>query len=143
PAALELALGDLATRHEILRTLITEHDGEPHQVILAPADTMPVELLPCAPESVDAEIERAARRPFDLAAEPPVRVTLLRVALEEHVLVVALHHIVGDGWSMDPLLRDLTAAYTARRGGSAPAFDALPLQYADYALWQRELLGDE
>ncbi|WP_166802879.1 non-ribosomal peptide synthetase [Streptomyces sp. ICN441] len=143
PAALELALGDLATRHEILRTLITEHDGEPHQVILAPADTMPVELLACAPESVDAEIERAARRPFDLAAEPPVRVTLLRVAPEEHVLVVALHHIVGDGWSMDPLLRDLTAAYTARRGGSAPAFDALPLQYADYALWQRELLGDE
>ncbi|WRZ55902.1 amino acid adenylation domain-containing protein [Streptomyces sp. NBC_01294] len=144
PAALERALGDLVARHEILRTVIAEHDGEPHQLVLAPADaTPPVELLDCAPESVDAEVDRAARRPFDLAAEPPVRVTLLRVAPEEHVLVVALHHIVGDGWSMGPLLRDLTDAYTARQGGSAPGWDALPVQYADYALWQRELLGAE
>ncbi|MFD4245439.1 amino acid adenylation domain-containing protein, partial [Streptomyces sp. NPDC058525] len=144
PAALERALGDLVARHEILRTVIAEHDGEPHQLVLAPAEAaLPVEPLDCAPESVEAEIDRAVRRPFDLAAEPPVRVTLLRVAAEEHVLVVALHHIVGDGWSMGPLLRDLTAAYTARSEGSAPDWQPLPVQYADYALWQRELLGDE
>ncbi|MGW7438729.1 amino acid adenylation domain-containing protein, partial [Streptomyces sp. NPDC054849] len=143
-AALERALGDLVTRHEILRTVIAEHDGEPHQLVLAADDAaLTVERLDCAPESVDDEVDRAARRPFDLAGEPPVRVTLLRVAAEEHVLVVALHHIVGDGWSMGPLLRDLTDAYTARRDGSAPAWDALPVQYADYALWQRELLGAE
>ncbi|MFE7184588.1 non-ribosomal peptide synthetase [Streptomyces erythrochromogenes] len=144
PAALELALGDLVARHEILRTLIAEHDGAPRQIVLPPAGAaLPVELLDCAPESVDAEVDRAARRPFDLAAAPPVRVTLLRVGPEEHVLVVALHHIVGDGWSMGPLLRDLAEAYAARRDGSAPAWRPLPVQYADYALWQRELLGDE
>ncbi|MFD9800127.1 amino acid adenylation domain-containing protein [Streptomyces sp. NPDC059071] len=144
PAALELALGDLVARHEILRTLIAEHDGEPHQLVLAPADvTLPVAPRDCAPEAVDAEIDRAARRPFDLAAEPPVRVTLLRVAPEDHVLVVALHHIAGDGWSMGPLLRDLAAAYGARREGAAPDWQPLPVQYADYALWQRDLLGDE
>ncbi|MFJ9545779.1 non-ribosomal peptide synthetase [Streptomyces erythrochromogenes] len=144
PAALELALGDLVARHEILRTLIAEHDGEPHQIVLPPAGAaLPVELLHCIPESVDTEVDRAARRPFDLAAAPPVRVTLLRVGPEEHVLVVALHHIVGDGWSMGPLLRDLAEAYAARRDGSAPAWRPLPVQYADYALWQRELLGDE
>ncbi|MEU6295545.1 amino acid adenylation domain-containing protein, partial [Streptomyces erythrochromogenes] len=143
-AALELALGDLVARHEILRTLIAEHDGAPHQIVLPPAGAaLPVELLDCAPESVESEVDRAARRPFDLAAEPPVRVTLLRVGPEEHVLVVALHHIVGDGWSMGPLLRDLADAYAARRDGSAPDWRPLPVQYADYALWQRELLGDE
>ncbi|WP_051892658.1 amino acid adenylation domain-containing protein [Streptomyces erythrochromogenes] len=144
PAALELALGDLVARHEILRTLIAERDGEPHQIVIPPAGAaLPVELLDCAPESVDTEVDRAARRPFDLAAEPPVRVTLLRVGPEEHVLVVALHHIVGDGWSMGPLLRDLADAYAARRDGSAPGWQPLPVQYADYALWQRELLGEE
>ncbi|MFE3643404.1 amino acid adenylation domain-containing protein, partial [Streptomyces sp. NPDC059169] len=144
PVALERALGDLVARHETLRTLITEQDGEPHQLVLAATDApLPVELRDCTAESVEAEVERAARRPFDLAAEPPVRVTLLRVAADEHVLVVALHHIVGDGWSMGPLLSDLADAYAARRGGSLPEWDALPVQYADYALWQRELLGDE
>ncbi|MFD5429392.1 amino acid adenylation domain-containing protein, partial [Streptomyces sp. NPDC127084] len=144
PDALELALGDLVARHEVLRTLITERDGEPHQSVLAPADAgLTLERRDCAPESVDAEVDLAARRPFDLAAEPPVRTTLLRIAPDQHVLVVALHHIVGDGWSMGPLLRDLAAAYAARRDGSVPEWEALPVQYADYALWQRELLGRE
>ncbi|MEU6311430.1 amino acid adenylation domain-containing protein [Streptomyces sp. NPDC047014] len=140
--ALETALGDLAARHEILRTVIAEQDGEPRQLIL-PAAALPFVRRDCAPEAVDGEVDRASREPFDLAAEPPVRATLLRVSAEEHVLVLALHHIVGDGWSMGPLLRDLTDAYTARREGSAPAWQPLPVQYADYALWQRALLGDE
>ncbi|MET9348790.1 amino acid adenylation domain-containing protein [Streptomyces termitum] len=144
PDALVTALRDLAARHEILRTVVTEHDGEPHQRILDPADApLPVERRSCAPESVTAEVDAAARRPFDLAAEPPVRVTLLEVAPEEHVLVVALHHIAGDGWSMGPLLRDLSTAYAARRDGAEPSWSPLPVQYADYALWQRDLLGDE
>ncbi|MFG3194288.1 non-ribosomal peptide synthetase [Streptomyces omiyaensis] len=144
PDALEHALRDLAARHEVLRTVVTEHDGEPYQRVLDPADAPPpFERRPCAPESVDAEVDAAARRPFDLAAEPPVRATLLRVAEEEHVLVVALHHIAGDGWSMGPFLRDLYGAYAARRDGAAPAWEPLPVQYADYALWQRALLGDE
>ncbi|MED7948424.1 non-ribosomal peptide synthetase [Streptomyces sp. BE303] len=144
PTALEAALGDLAARHESLRTVIAEQDGEPHQRILTPAEApLRVELLDCAPGAVDAEVDRAARRPFDLAAEPPVRVTLLRIAPEDHVLVVALHHIAGDGWSMGPLLRDLAEAYAARRDGEPPAWRQLPVQYADYALWQRALLGDE
>ncbi|MFE6867216.1 amino acid adenylation domain-containing protein, partial [Kitasatospora sp. NPDC057692] len=141
-AALTAALGDLAERHESLRTVIAEHEGEPYQRILTGA-AVAVELLDCTAESVDAEVERAARRPFDLAVEPPVRATLLRVAADEHVLVVALHHIVGDGWSMGPLLRDLAEAYTLRLGGERPVLEPLAVQYADYALWQRELLGDE
>ncbi|MCX4758392.1 amino acid adenylation domain-containing protein [Kitasatospora purpeofusca] len=142
--ALTAALTDLVARHESLRTLVAEHEGEPYQRILTPAEAaVPVELLDCAPESVDAEVDRAGRRPFDLAAEPPVRVTLLRVSEYEHVLVVALHHIAGDGWSMGPLLRDLTEAYTLRLGGEPPLLEPLAVQYADYALWQRELLGDE
>ncbi|MFJ4097366.1 amino acid adenylation domain-containing protein [Kitasatospora sp. NPDC089913] len=142
--ALTTALADLVARHESLRTVVAEHEGEPYQRILAPAEaTVPVELLDCAPESVAAEVDRAGRRPFDLAAEPPVRVTLLRVSEYEHVLVVALHHIAGDGWSMGPLLRDLTEAYTLRLGGEPPLSEPLAVQYADYALWQRGLLGDE
>ncbi|MFJ4792922.1 non-ribosomal peptide synthetase [Kitasatospora purpeofusca] len=142
--ALTAALTDLVARHESLRTVVAEHEGEPYQRILTPAEAaVPVELLDCAPESVEAEVDRAGRRPFDLAAEPPVRVTLLRVSEYEHVLVVALHHIAGDGWSMGPLLRDLTEAYTLRLGGEPPLLEPLAVQYADYALWQRELLGDE
>ncbi|MFB8204887.1 amino acid adenylation domain-containing protein [Kitasatospora purpeofusca] len=142
--ALTAALSDLVARHESLRTVVAEHEGEPYQRILTPTEAaVPVELLDCAPESVEAEVDRAGRRPFDLAAEPPVRVTLLRVSEYEHVLVVALHHIAGDGWSMGPLLRDLAESYTLRLGGEPPVLEPLAVQYADYALWQRELLGDE
>ncbi|MFF2044550.1 amino acid adenylation domain-containing protein, partial [Kitasatospora sp. NPDC058170] len=142
--ALTAALGDVIARHESLRTVIAELDGEPHQRIL-PATEAPVtvEVRDCRPEDVDGEVDLASRRPFDLAAEPPVRTTLLRVAPEDHVLVVALHHIVSDGWSMGPLLRDLAEAYAARRDGEEPGWAPLPVQYADYALWQRELLGTE
>nr|WP_128984834.1 non-ribosomal peptide synthetase [Streptomyces roseicoloratus] len=144
PAALELALGDLVARHEILRTLIGEQDGEPRQRILAPAEArIAFDRRAARPADPAAALAECTAVPFDLAAELPVRAHLFPLAEDEHLLVLVLHHIAGDGLSMDPLLRDLATGYAARRAGQAPDWQPLPVQYADYALWQRELLGDE
>src|SRR5204862_7615920 len=80
------------------------------------------------------ELNAAAYAPFDLATEPQIRVVLYRIAPDEHVLLVVLHHIASDGWSLGPLLRDLAAAYQARRHQRLPDFAELPVQYADYTL---------
>ncbi|MFE3498159.1 condensation domain-containing protein, partial [Streptomyces sp. NPDC059175] len=144
PVALERALGDLVARHETLRTLITEQDGEPHQRIIPPAEArVPFECRTTPPTDPAAALTECTATPFDLATDIPLRAHLFPLDPDEHLLVLVLHHIAGDGWSMGPLLSDLADAYAARRGGSLPEWDALPVQYADYALWQRELLGDE
>ncbi|MER6312375.1 amino acid adenylation domain-containing protein [Streptomyces sp. NPDC001581] len=141
--ALETAVQDLVRRHESLRTVFREHDGEPYQVILPPERAfVPLAVREVAADRLEAEAVRAGGHVFDLAAEPPVRVTLLRAAPEDHVLVVLVHHIATDEGSAGPLLADLDRAYAARSAGAEPEFVPLPVQYADFARWQRELLGD-
>ncbi|MFG3039424.1 amino acid adenylation domain-containing protein [Streptomyces sp. NPDC048330] len=142
-AAWARALGDVADRHEALRTLVVEHDGQARQRILpAGSAPVPVEHLRADEDALPGIVDTAVRRPFDLATEPPVRATVVELAPDDHVVVILLHHITTDEWSDRPFLRDLTTAYTARLAGTAPAWEPLPVQYADYALWQQRLLGD-
>ncbi|QMU77966.1 amino acid adenylation domain-containing protein [Streptacidiphilus sp. PB12-B1b] len=141
--ALRAALGDLLDRHESLRTRFPEADGEPVQEILpAGRTTAPLDVVDLSEGQLDDALAFGSRYGFDLGGELPWRVTLFRVAPGRQVLLLVLHHIVADGWSTAPLLGDLSAAYAARLGGVAPNWSALPVQYADYALWQRELLGE-
>ncbi|HWH01588.1 MAG TPA: amino acid adenylation domain-containing protein [Pilimelia sp.] len=145
-AALAAGFGDVLARHEALRTVFAEEDGTPYQVVLdagrvraAPA----LEVVDTDPAALADAVDAAARRAFDLATEPPVRATLFRLAETAHVLLVVLHHIGADGGSVVPLARDLSTAYAARLAGHAPDWAPLPVQYPDYALWQRRRLGSE
>ncbi len=142
--ALRAALGDVIARHESLRTVFPELESTPGQLILSIEAAYPA--LPVTETSETELVEvvaRAARYGFDLAVEPPVRAELFALAPDEHVLVVLVHHIAGDGWSLGPLSRDLATAYAARCHGAEPGWAPLPVQYADYTLWQHQLLGDE
>ncbi|MEV6860368.1 amino acid adenylation domain-containing protein [Streptosporangium subroseum] len=143
-AALVAALGDVVGRHESLRTLFVEVDGMPYQRVLPQAQARPVvEFVEVAADELADTMLRAATTRFDLATELPVRAWLFATGRHEHVLLMLTHHIASDGWSAGPLGRDLVAAYTARRAGRRPDWPDLPVQYADYTLWQRELLGSE
>ncbi|WP_206306459.1 non-ribosomal peptide synthetase [Streptomyces malaysiense] len=144
-AALRAAVGDVVARHESLRTTVSADErGVPFQRVRAAQECAPgLPVVRVAPEEVSEHVARAAAHAFDLAGEIPLRASLFEVAGDEHVLVLVVHHIAGDGESMAPLSRDLVAAYRARLGGAAPRLDALPVQYVDYALWQERLLGDE
>ncbi|MFJ8043304.1 amino acid adenylation domain-containing protein [Kitasatospora sp. NPDC096147] len=144
PDALRLALHDVLARHSALRTVFPAGPAGPVQQILTPEELR----LPFLTESTDEDkcadrIAAAVAEPIDVEHELPLRAVLLRLTEHSHVLVLVLHHIAADGSSLAPLLRDLGAAYRARLGGAAPAWHPLPVDYADYTLWQRELLGDE
>ncbi|MFK0026629.1 amino acid adenylation domain-containing protein, partial [Streptomyces sp. NPDC090798] len=144
--ALRAALADVAGRHESLRTVFPQDaDGQPSQLVLAPPAGVPdLRVEPVTADRVAAVVAGMASTGFDLECDLPWRVTLLDVdSADEWVLVMVVHHIAADGWSMAPLARDLSEAYAARCRGAAPAWDALPVQYADYTLWQREVLGSE
>ncbi|MGW4119094.1 amino acid adenylation domain-containing protein [Nocardia sp. NPDC004711] len=142
--ALRAALADVAERHEVLRTVFPEDAQGAYQVVLDTARCLPV-LDVVETDEVGARhaLRSLARRGFDLTREIPLRMTLLRTGTRRHLLGIALHHIAADGWSLGPLTRDLAIAYAARHGGAAPTWTPLPVQYADFSLWQREILGTE
>jgi amino acid adenylation domain-containing protein len=141
--ALAAALGDVTGRHESLRTVFPVRDGEPLQRVLSAADAVPeLELVRAGGDGLAGAVDLACGHVFDLASEVPVRAWLAQAGPDDHVLVLVVHHIAADGWSMGPLLRDLGTAYGARRAGRAPAWAPLPVQYSDFTLWQREVLGD-
>ncbi|MCX5339289.1 non-ribosomal peptide synthetase [Streptomyces atratus] len=141
--ALEAALNDVIARHEPLRTVFPDVDGQPYQLVLGPEQArIDVAVEEIGEEQVPERVARIVRHGFELDREIPVRAGLLQTGPDASVLVVIIHHIAADGWSMGPLARDLVAAYTARRDGARPEWAPLPLQYADFTLWQHDLLGD-
>ncbi|WP_082949262.1 non-ribosomal peptide synthetase, partial [Mycolicibacterium celeriflavum] len=144
--ALHQALADVVGRHESLRTVFSAVEGIPQQLVI-PAESAQltwefVDATGWSTSKVDAAIAEAVRHSFDLASEIPLRAKLLGVHEDEHVLVVALHHIAADGWSLNVLATDVGRAYTARSAERAPDWAPLPVQYVDYTLWQREQLGE-
>ena len=144
PAALEAALGDLVERHESLRTMFPETLGSPRQLILEALNARPtLKVLPVTEATLAEALAAAAQQSFDLSAQIPLRVHLFALSQSEHVLLLVLHHIAADGWSLAPLGRDLVRAYAARAQGAEPQWPALAVQYADYTLWQQQLLGSE
>ena len=148
-AALQAAIAAIVARHEALRTAFVLDAGEPRQRIVASANVaaVPVEVVDyrgmtttAAEEHAAATAEALARRPFDLAGPPLMRVAVVRMPAATRprtLLLIVVHHIVGDGWSMTVLIRELNAVYQARRVGDALSLPPLPLQYKDYSEWER------
>ncbi|MGM9334861.1 non-ribosomal peptide synthase/polyketide synthase [Streptomyces murinus] len=135
--ALGAALDGLVARHETLRTTFAEQDGQARQIVhpALPVD-LPVTELPDT-TALDGFLERTAATPFDLTTGPLLRARLARLAADDHVLVLAVHHIVTDGWSIGVLGRDLSELYAAALADRRPELPALPVRYADHAAWQR------
>ncbi|WP_052022625.1 non-ribosomal peptide synthase/polyketide synthase [Ralstonia solanacearum] len=146
-AALEAALADLAGRHESLRTVFPETTSGPCQRILDGASARPalervrLDHQPDPETALQNALRDAVQYGFDLATQLPLRATLFALGPDDHVLLLLLHHIAADGESVAPLMADLAVAYAARRSGQAPGWAPLPLQYADYTLWQHALLA--
>ncbi|WP_051021330.1 non-ribosomal peptide synthetase [Nocardia araoensis] len=140
-AALAAALGDVLDRHETLRTRYPDTEAGPVQEVV-PASPVELTPIPVAAAELDTRIAEFVSPGFDLAAAPPVRAALFATATDEYVLVVVLHHIGADGYSIAPLTADLVRAYLARSAGQAPDSAPLAIRYRDYSSWQHELLGD-
>ncbi|MEW2501000.1 amino acid adenylation domain-containing protein [Amycolatopsis sp. NPDC047767] len=136
--ALAEALSEVVARHEVLRTTYSDVDGDPVQLVHPAADVpLPVREVSDDPAAT-AAATRFTQRPFDLAEGPVLRAELLRVTERRHLLVLAVHHIAADGWSLQVLIGELAESYRARLAGEFPAVAALPVQYADFARWQNE-----
>ncbi|WP_280498957.1 non-ribosomal peptide synthetase [Nocardia farcinica] len=143
-AALQVAVIDVIDRHESLRTVFPETEHGPVQVVLDAAQIVP-DLTPyrVTEETLIDHLVDLASVAFDVTSEVPLHARLFEISESEYVLGMVVHHISADGWSMVPLARDVMLAYAARTSWEAPAWTELPVQYADYALWQREVLGSE
>jgi amino acid adenylation domain-containing protein/non-ribosomal peptide synthase protein (TIGR01720 family) len=146
--ALKYSVNEIVRRHEALRTTFALVDGEPVQIIAGVLDLgLPVIDLSGPQERQAAEVQRAidaeAQRPFDLAAGPLFRASVIRLASDEHILLLAMHHIVSDGWSLGVLMKELVTFYKAHSDPTAPLPDELKIQYADFARWQREWLTED
>src|SRR6185369_5393285 len=137
--ALEASLNEIVRRHEALRTIFSTRDGEPVQIILSGL-RLPLPLVDLSPSEIQKFCEKEAQRPFDLVTGPLVRAHLLRLSPKDHILLLSMHHIVSDGWSIGLLIREVAALYEAYAAGAESALKELSLQYGDYALWQREWL---
>src|SRR5437773_2832704 len=147
--ALTKALNQIVARHEVLRSTIVTVDGSPRQVVANNRDIeLPViDLQTLAKTDRDSEAHRliaeATRQPFDLSRDLMLRLLLLRLAAKEHILLVVKHHIASDGWSSGILWHELTVLYSAFSSGQVSPLPDLPIQYADFAVWQREWLQGE
>ncbi len=141
-AALQAAVADVVARHETLRTDYPAVDGAGTQRVRAQLDR-PLLVEKVSEGELRERISTMVGTGFDVTAEPPWRAALLGIDNAEHVLVFVVHHICGDGFSMAPLTRDVMIAYAERSRGGAVGWAPLPVQYADYTLWQREVLGSE
>ncbi|MFI8813370.1 MULTISPECIES: amino acid adenylation domain-containing protein [unclassified Streptomyces] len=140
-AALAAALADLADRHEVLRTVYPGVEGEPVQRVLARRPEL--DVVACEESELTDALSATVGRGFDLTADLPIRATVFAPAPREHVLALVLHHIACDEGSWQPLLTDLATAYRARAAGESPQWQPIPVSYRDYAVWQRDLLGEE
>jgi amino acid adenylation domain-containing protein/non-ribosomal peptide synthase protein (TIGR01720 family) len=140
--ALEQTFGELMRRHEVLRTSFVTEQGKPRQMV-SPVETLPLEVVELSEEEVREFAAREAARPFDLSRGPLLRVKVGRLSDDEQVLLLTMHHIVSDGWSMGVLIREVSELYSAYASGREPQLEELPIQYADYASWQREWLQGE
>lgn len=147
--ALEQSLNEITKRHEVLRTTYPSKDGQPIQVVIpfVPWSLPVVDLRGWPSSERDAKaselIISEARRPFNLAQKPPFRAALLELGDEDHLLFVAMHHIVADHWSIAVIVRELEGLYTAFSTGSSSPLPELPIQYVDFAVWQRNWLQGE
>jgi aryl carrier-like protein len=145
--ALEAALREIVRRHEILRTGFASREGEPALVVSQSTTLELVRLDARGSEDVEGELGRLAAEEagtlFDLASPPLVRAKLVRLGEEDHALLLTIHHIVSDGWSLGILQRELSALYRAFAAGEPSPLGELPVQYADYAAWQRRWLAGE
>ncbi|MDK3158298.1 amino acid adenylation domain-containing protein [Kamptonema cortianum] len=139
-AGLERSLQAIIQRHEILRTTLPEREGIPVQEI-APSVPLTLHAIPASPDEVEQQIHQAVHQPFHLEAEVPFRLRLWQTGESEYLLLLVMHHLVSDGWSMGVLFRELNLLYAAFSQGQPPALPPLPIQYADYAVWQHQTLN--